>query len=282
MTSQPPRPASYLNKKSIIAISAGSVAVAVILAVFLFNPSLDLSGGENTGDIPGSDIDENMNIPEIQSGEGVGQQSTLQPQQPSSQSPSAQTGSDSGNPVIAEVNGQEIHLQELQEAQAIIQAQSGQMVDGSALLDQLITKELLLQEAESRDISVTPQEAETTLEQQITQNGLTVDQFKQRLQTQGTTYQETLVLYQEQITIDELLADEVSSSDLSVSDSEAESFFDENLDAIKGQFGEDTVYEDISDLIKNTVLQQKQQGLVTDLVDQLKSDAEVITYKDRI
>lgn len=259
-------PASYFNKKSIIGIGGASIAAAIILSVFLFYPGIDPS---EDAQIPGSNIAEDMDVPEIQSGQQSPQQS--QPEM-----------SASGNPVVAEVNGEEIHLNEVKEAQAVIQAQSGQKVQGSALIDQLVTKELLLQEADDRGVSVSSQEAKTSLEEQVKQNGMTVEQFKQNLQQQGSTYDDTISLYREQIAIDELLSDAVSSTDVSVSDSEAQTFFDENIDAIKGQFGEDATYEDVSEPIKNTLIQQKQQGLVTEFINQLKSDAEIITYKDRL
>lgn len=213
---------------------------------------------------PGSDIADNIDASEL----GSEPQSTL---------PSAQTGE---NPVIAEVNGDEIYLQELRQAQATSQAQTGQGVESTVLFDQLITKELLLQEAENRDISVTAEEAKTSLEEQIEQNGMEVDQFKQSLQAQGTTYDDTIGLYQEQLTINELLTDETSSGSV-VSESEKESFFDENMDAIKGQFGDDVAYEDVADMIEVTILQQKQQGAVMEFVNQLRGNAEIITYEDR-
>lgn len=268
MVTSKPNPASYLNRKSIIAIAGGSVAAAIILSVFLFYPDAGLSGES----IPGSNVAEDMDIPEIESG----QQST--PQQPSA--PITAQGGE--NTIVAEVNGEEILLGEVQEAQAVIQAQSGQMVQESALLDQLVTKELLLQEADDRGVSVTRQEAQSSLEQQITQNGMTIDQFKQRLQSQDSTYDETLALYQDQITIDALLQEEIASTEVTVSDSEAQTFFDENIDSIKNQLGEDAAFEDVSDLIKNTITQQKQQGIVTDFISQLKSDAEIIKYEDRL
>ncbi len=138
----------------------------------------------------------------------------------------------------------------------------------------------MLQEAENRDISVTTQEAKASLEEQIVQNGMEVDQFKKSLQAQGTTYDDTIDLYQEQLTINELLTDETSSGSM-VSESEKESFFDENMDAIKGQFGDDVAYGDVADMIEATILQQKQQGAVMEFVNQLRGNAEIITYEDR-
>lgn len=253
---------SYISKRSIIAIAAASAGAVIIFAIISFYPTINLSDDVPT---PGSDIADNIDAPEL----GSGQQSTL---------PSAQTGE---NPVIAEVNGEEIYLQELRQAKTATQAQTGQGVESTVLLAQLITNELLLQEAENRDISVTAEEAKASLEEQIVQNGMEVDQFKKSLQSQGTTYDDTIDLYQEQLTINELLTDETSSGSM-VSESEKESFFDENMDAIKGQFGDDVAYEDVADMIEATILQQKQQGAVMEFVNQLRGNAEIITYEDRL
>lgn len=260
MTSQS-SPASYISKRPIIAIAVVSAGAVIIFAIISFYPTIDLSSDMPT---PGSNIADNMDVPEL----GPGPQSTL---------PSAQTGE---NPVIAEVNGEEIYLQELRQVEAATQAQTGQGVESTVLLDQLITKEILLQEAENRNISVTTQEAKASLEEQIVQNGMEVDQFKQSLQAQGTTYDDTIDLYQEQLTINDLLTEE-TSSESAVLESEKESFFDENIDTIKSQFGDDVAYEDVADMIEATILQQKQQGAVMELVNQLRGNAEIITYEDR-
>lgn len=252
-------PASYISKRSIIAIAVASAGAVIIFAIISFYPTIDLSSDVQT---PGSDIADDMDVVETESGP----QSTL---------PSAQTGE---NPVIAEVNGEEIHLQELRQVEATAQAQTGQGVESTVLLDQLITNKILLQEAENRNISVTTQEAKASLEEQIVQNGMEVDQFKESLQAQGTTYDDTVDLYQEQLTINELLIDETSSGS-AVSESEKESFFDENIDTIKGQFGDDVAYEDVADRIEATILQQKQQGAVMEFVNQLRGNAEIITYE---
>lgn len=204
-------------------------------------------------------------------------------QEPGVEEPPTQPSEDSsGNPVIAEVNDSEIRLEKLEGVQATMRAQAGQEVDAMTLVDQLITNELLLQEANSRDISVSRDEARSALEQQITQGGMTVEDYDEILQDQGTTFDETVSFYQEQFTIDQLVDDVVSSGDFAVSESEIEEFFDDNIDAIKGQFGEDVTYEDVSDIIESTIMQQKQQSVMTELIDQLRNDAEITIYEDRI
>lgn len=243
-----------------IAIGAAAVGVAIILGVFLLYQEADQA---SQAQIPAT-ISEKTDMQETK----LEQQSAKLP------------FSEAENPVIAEVNGEMIHLQELKEVQTTIHAQTGQDIQSDVLLDQLVTRTVLLQEAEDRDISVTRQEAESFLEQQISQSEMTVDQFKERLESQGADYENTVEIYQAQMTVDELLSEELSSNNLSVSDTEAKLFFDQNLDAIKSQLGDDVVYEDITDLIKNTILQQKQQDVVTKFVNQLKSDSEITTYKE--
>lgn len=264
MSNETKNPASYFSKKSIIAIAGGSSVVAIVLGVFLLTPvGLDFS--EKT-ELPGSDISQDIEL------------SPSNPQPP----PEMGAGSLEDDTVVAEVNGEEIMLGEVRNIQGVIQAQSGQRMDSATLLDQLVTKSLLLQEAEEREISVTRTEAEDALEQRISQNNLTVEQFQQRLESQGTTYDETLGFYQEQLIIDELLQTEIESTDIEVSEDEAQSFFEANKDAIAGQMGGDVAYEDISEQIKNTIRQQKQQGMITEFVSDLRSEAQIIKYEDRL
>jgi peptidyl-prolyl cis-trans isomerase SurA len=251
---------SYLTKKPVIAIASGSAITAIIISVFLFYSPI-----VSDDQIPGSNITDDMDISQIKSG---------LPDQFSVQS--------DPDSVIALVNGEDIRLRDLKEAQAIILAQTGQQMQDTALLDQLVTKELLLQEAERRNISVTRDEARSSLEQQITQSGTTVDQFEQSLAAQGTTLDDTVTLYREQIIIDQTLEDTIASTEFSVSESESQSFFDENIDTIKSQFGEDVAYDDVAEIIESTILQQKQQSAVTDVVNHLKSNADITTYPDRL
>ncbi|NIP61229.1 MAG: hypothetical protein GWN01_04310 [Nitrosopumilaceae archaeon] len=46
--------------------------------------------------------------------------------------------------------------------------------------------------------------------------------------------------------------------------------------------GNTTVFEDVSPQIKSTIERQKQQKLVSDFIEELRDDAMILTYKDRL
>lgn len=187
----------------------------------------------------------------------------------------------SDNPIVAEINDEVIRLDEVEDTIDTYLSQ-GQQLGKSAALDRLIVETLLIDEAETRDIAVTIEEAEEQLTNTYKQSGLTEVQFEQRLEQLGTTYDKTLEMYKDQLIINELLSQELSDTEITVSDQEAKLFYDQNSDMIKSQMGNATVFEDVSPQIKNTLQQQKQQQFVSDFIEELKDDAMILTYKDRL
>lgn len=187
----------------------------------------------------------------------------------------------SDNPIVAEINDEVIRLDEVEDTIDTYLSQ-GQQLGKSAALDRLIVETLLIDEAETRDIAVTIEEAEEQLTNTYKQSGLTEVQFEQRLEQLGTTYDKTLEMYKDQLIINELLSQELSDTEITVGDQEAKLFYDQNLDMIKSQMGNATVFEDVSPQIKNTLQQQKQQQFVSDFIEELKDDAMILTYKDRL
>lgn len=187
----------------------------------------------------------------------------------------------SDNPIVAEINDEVIRLDEVEDTIDTYLSQ-GQQLGKSAALDRIIVETLLIDEAETRDIAVTLDEAEEQLTSTYKQSGLTKAQFEQRLEQLGTTYDKTLEMYKDQLIINELLSQELSDTEITVSDQEAKLFYDQNSDMIKSQMGNATVFEDVSPQIKNTLQQQKQQQFVSDFIEELKDDAMILTYKERL
>ncbi len=185
------------------------------------------------------------------------------------------------NPVVAEINGQEIRLDEVKETVDSAMTQ-GQRLDSITALDRIITKTLLLEEAQQRDISVTVNDASDELTTMYEQNGLTEEQFDERLNQLGVTYDQTLQLYHEQLIINEMLAVEVANANLEVTDEEANVFFEENIEMIQSQLGSNVNFEQIESQIQNTVLQQKQQQFISEFIEDLRGDATILTYQDRL
>ena len=232
-----------LNKKLLIGIIGGIGSVAIIVTVLLFSP-FDMIINENQS----NDID---------------------------------VSTQSENPIVAEINDEVIRLNHVEEIVETYLAQ-GQRLSKSAALDRIVVETLLLDEAEIRGIEISLQDAEEQLESNYRQNGLTEEQFSQRLEQLGTTYEKTLEMYRDQLIINDLLTEELSGTDITVSDQEAQIFYEQNIQAIKSQLGNATVFEDVSPQIKSTIQQQKQQQFVSEFIEELRDDAMIFTYKDRL
>ncbi|KAF6246246.1 hypothetical protein C6990_10215 [Nitrosopumilus sp. b3] len=185
------------------------------------------------------------------------------------------------NPVVAEVNGQEIRSEEVNN---VIKSgfTQGQTLDSKSALNLVITKVLLLEEAQKRDIVITMLDAEEKLTTSYVQQGFSKEQFEEKLGEFGTTYDQTLDRFHDELVINKMLTDEISNMDTQVSDEEIKIFFDENNDMIKTQIGNNTEFDDVTSMIKENLLQQKQQQIALDFVENLESKAVIIIYEERL
>ena len=188
---------------------------------------------------------------------------------------------DENNPVVAEINDKKIRLSDVQDA-VNMEISQGQVIDGTTALDRMIAKILLLEEAQARNITITMTDVEDEIISMYTQSGLSQAQFEEKLEEIGTTYDQTLEMYREELIINKMLSDEVSKAEIQISDEEVKTVFEENRDVILAQIGNSTVFEDVSSQIKTTLLQQKQQEIALDIIEHLKNKAVIITYEDRL
>jgi parvulin-like peptidyl-prolyl isomerase len=188
---------------------------------------------------------------------------------------------DESNPIVAEINGQEIRLEEVQDAVNMENSQ-GQIIDKVTALERMIAKILLLEEAQARNVSMTMDEVEEEITSMYAQSGLSQEQFEEKLKEIGTTYDQTLKMYREELIINKMLADEISKTELQVSDEETRKVFEDNKDVIMAQMGNSTVFEDISSQLKTTLLQEKQQKVALDIIEHLRDKSVVITYEDHL
>ena len=188
---------------------------------------------------------------------------------------------DENNPVVAEINDKKIRLSDVQDA-VNMEISQGQVIAGTTALDRMIAKILLIEEAQARNITITMIEVEDEIISMYTQSGLSQAQFEEKLEEIGTTYDQTLEMYREELIINKMLSDEVSKAEIQISDEEVKTVFEENRDVILAQVGNSTVFEDVSSQIKTTLLQQKQQEIALDIIEHLKNKAVIITYEDRL
>lgn len=163
--------------------------------------------------------------------------------------------------VAAYVNGEEISMQELEQyagvrnvlmqllqsnqefASVVIQTEAGQNVINEfrkLKLNQLITSELLAQEAKNRDLEVSAEETNEIFDQQVNaikqQNKLSDDQLEQAIKQQGFESMDQYKAMFIKNNMDGFLINKLREdviADVNVTDQEAKEYYDNNQEQYK-------------------------------------------------
>lgn len=176
---------------------------------------------------------------------------------------------------IALVNGEKIYLSEVETLQKAANI-SGQQVNESVAIDQIISRKLLVQESQRRGISVTDEEVEKMIQDQIDQSGQTMESFQKQLKEKGVDYDKLFEAYKTQVILQKLIGQISEEKNITVTDTEAKDFYNKNKQLFN-QGGQVTDFETVKDTIKRVLLQQKQSVEIYKLIDELKAKA-TITY----
>lgn len=192
--------------------------------------------------------------------------------------------------VVAEVNGQEIARDQFVQAyesqfqQAVMQAQSSaQEVDQDQLkkqvADNLVNTELLVQEADERDIKVSDKEVDRTLKELAAQNGLeSVDAFVAAMEQQGMDRDEVESQMLTQVRIERLVSSE--AGDVSASEAELRALYDK-LVAQQEQAGEQAAqqvppFAKVRSQLEDQVKAEKESEVAQRLITDLRERADVV------
>jgi hypothetical protein len=194
--------------------------------------------------------------------------------------------------VVAEVNGEEIakaDFVEAYEAQAqqaaAQQAQTGQKLDEAKLRKQvaesLVTNELLIQEADRRNITATDRQVQQTLTDLARQNGLkSADQFVEALEQQGMEREDIQTQAATQTKLTRLVSDE--AGDVSASDKEVRAMYQQlkaQQEAAGAQGGQAAQQipplAQVRPQIEQQVEQQKESEAAQALIGKLRKDADI-------
>lgn len=140
---------------------------------------------------------------------------------------------------------------------------------GKATLENLIVKELIMQEAQNKGASVSEEDIQKE-----------IDNIKGIIEAQGETLDNALAMQGQ--TIEDLkdniriqkTAEEILKDEINVTDEEVLSYFEEN-EALY----EDREFADLEGEIREQLSQQKLQTKFAELLETLKSDSEVIYLK---
>ncbi len=172
---------------------------------------------------------------------------------------------------VATINGEEITSGEVENIQQII-GQQGQQISEEDALEQIINQKLISQEVEKGDYSISNEEVESIIEQQISMQNMSLEDFKEQLSQQGISYEEQKDSIKEELAIQKYLETQLEEESFEVSEEEAQEFYEMN----KEQSPEEIPpYEESKSQIISLLEQQKQQELISSLIQELRANAEI-------
>ncbi len=137
---------------------------------------------------------------------------------------------------------------------------------GQQVLESLITKSLILQEAKKQGVNISEERIKAKLseiEAQIVSQGSDLDTV---LQTQGLTRQS----FEEQIRI-ELIIEEILGKEITISEEEIQNYFEENKELL----GDDVTYEEVKNQLKEDLRQQELGTKFQSWVMELEQKAKI-------
>ncbi len=177
------------------------------------------------------------------------------------------------NYVVATVNGEDITQAELMQLKGILEQQTGQPISDDILMDQAITQALLIQELNSRGLTVSLEYAENALSELLTLQNSTLEDLKANVEEQGADYDQIIAYYQIQLGIFKLV--EAVSSDVLVTQEEVLNFYEMNV-AVDTENSEVPPFEDIEADITAYLLDMKKREVFDEFINSLREDATVI------
>ena len=141
--------------------------------------------------------------------------------------------------------------------------------DGKSVLDDIITKQIIFQEAKKQGILVTQTEVNDEIikvEESVISQGSTLNDV---LVYQGITYEQLVENIKIQKILELILKDQVN-----VTDSEVEAFYNEN----KSFYGKDQTLEQLKDSIKYQLYQEKLTTAYRTWINEKKSSSKILLF----
>ncbi len=169
--------------------------------------------------------------------------------------------------IVAEINGEQILREEVQEAQSQMQMQ-GAVVEPQEVLSQILTRKVLIKEAENRGYTPSTEEVEQNFESQ----GLTLEEVREIVEGQGVPYDEFLQMQLEELKLQGLMTQKAEQ--IEITEESAREFYDEQV-----QMGAELEeYDLIRDDIVAFMAQDEANTKLLELAQQLIDESDVQIY----
>src|SRR3989338_9615583 len=162
------------------------------------------------------------------------------------------------------------------QTKANYEAQGGELGEAETaqirqeVLDDMVNEELLIQYGEKQGIEAQESEIEARY-QEIVGQFESEDQFKSQLNAQGVTFDDVRVAISQELTINKVEEQQAAEQNIAISEEEMHKTYDEAVAA--GQ--EVPPFDEVKGEIEEFLRQQKIDELVADLIEQLRSEADI-------
>jgi transcription-repair coupling factor (superfamily II helicase) len=130
-----------------------------------------------------------------------------------------------------------------------------------------------------KGISISNEDAELVISEQLSMQGVTLDAYKQQLSQQGISYEDQLDSLKENLATQEYLSQAMERESIEVSEEEAQSFY-ENYKA-QSQ-AEIPSYEEVKSQIVLVIEQEKQQEIINSILQKLRENAQIEYFYENL
>lgn len=131
--------------------------------------------------------------------------------------------------VIAKVNGEKIHLSELEFKYGLVPEDLRAALSPGDFLDALIDETILLQKAKTQDITATKEEVDVFISATIVQSGIPEDIFYEQAEARGVSKEALLKAFESRYIINKFFD---ATLEIEVSEDELKAFYDQNKDQL--------------------------------------------------
>lgn len=177
--------------------------------------------------------------------------------------------------VVATVNGQELYKKEFEVRASQISARVGDEAGLSqeqkeAVVTQMVSEELLLQDAAAKNISLTDEEVNVQLET-LKGNFESPEQYQQALQSENITEDDLRINIREQLTIDEYIEMAIEGKNVDPTDEEVQAAYDESISGMENA----PTLEEVRDQVVEQVKQEKIAVIMDEVLQGLRESADI-------
>lgn len=177
--------------------------------------------------------------------------------------------------IVAKVNGEDIALKDVNDAYNRLSEQYKALVTKEDIVNDMVSERLLLQEAETRGITATKEEAARIINDAIIQSNLSEEEFQKKLDSLNISRDYLDEYYMKQSVISRLLNTTLFKG-ITVSDNEIKQFYETNQLALQN-----ITLEDSKDEIQEFLLSDKKKSVYTTYLNQLRAKAEIEIFLDK-